>query len=148
MRIFVLNFLIYYTFFLTSYAQVIAVLHFPYTFCKTCPNLSFQIFLTSRCSNITTSRRILFFEVFIIFFCFLQNRKGDPLGGRVSKWDLQQQRGFLPTRYYYGTTQQQRGLTTNATAIKLTLLGKSLAVARVLGLSVARVPALLIRHYS
>ena len=72
-------------FFPTSYAKVIAVLHFPYTFCKTCPNLSFQIFLTSRCSNITTSRKILFFEVFIIFFWFFQNWNGDTKGGRVWK---------------------------------------------------------------
>ena len=99
MRIFVLIFLIYYTFSPTSYAKVIAVLHFPYTFCKTCPNLSFQIFLTSRCSNITTSRRILFFEVFIIFFCFLQNRKGDPRGGGVEfqNGTFSSSEGFYPS---------------------------------------------------
>ena len=72
MRIFVLNILIYYTFFLTSYAKVIAVLHFPYTFCKTCPNLSFLIFLTGRCSNITTSEEFYFLKFLSFSFDFLK----------------------------------------------------------------------------
>ena len=81
MRIFVLNFLIYYTFFPTSYAKVIAVLHFPYTFCKTCPNLSFLISLTRRCSNITTSRRFYFLKFLSFCFDFFKTEMAIHRGG-------------------------------------------------------------------
>ena len=59
--------------FSTSYAKVIAVLLFHNTFLQNMSKLSFFIFLTSRCCNITTTRRIFIFEVFIIFFHFFQN---------------------------------------------------------------------------
>ena len=54
-------------------------------FCKIHRNSYFSISPTSIPQNITTSQRILKFEVFMIFFWFLQNWKGDPQGGG---WDL------------------------------------------------------------
>ena len=83
--LFVLFSLIYYTFFWHRMQKLWPFYFFIKFLCKIGQISCFLIFLTSICSNISKSQRILIFEVFIIFLYFFPNRKGDP-GGRGWSW--------------------------------------------------------------
>ena len=72
--------------FSTSYAKVMAILLFFTNFCKLYQNSCLLIFLTTRLLIVTTSQRILFVEVFIIFFEFFENLKRRSRGWRFKFW--------------------------------------------------------------